>query len=257
MRDNSPGLKYLSMLLLLVAASTSVAGSLTAWSAFNASQQQLNIYLRSARADGSVTERQISTVGMNVTPTLQMDGSIIWLAWVDRADASRYRLRYSVLLSDSLETLETGVLETQDDYLYSPAITVSPEGTPWLTWAGFDGQDEDVRLSYYQSGAWRPQRTLTNNKVPDSLPRFEIGIDGSLEIRWEQTTALAVVSKARRVQPIGQYSILSGPPSRSMIQYKRHMSKQRPFIADKGLPLSLQNRRGVVLMGSQVELDSQ
>ncbi|MCP3956140.1 MAG: hypothetical protein GY697_28590, partial [Desulfobacterales bacterium] len=158
-----------------------------------------------------------------------------------------------VLLADSLTLIEIGKVETQEDQIYSPSITVTPEGTPWLAWAGFDGQDEEIRITHYENGRWMPERAVTNNNLPDSRPRFEIKANGGLLLVWEQATANAVTMKQSEVSPIENYSLSSGSPTETMIKYKKRMSQQRSFSSEQGLPASLGKRRKDILMGSKVE----
>ncbi len=234
-------------------SSLAVADSVMTWAAFDNDQQEMNIYLRTEVSGGSAIERQITHGGNNITPTLQMDGSIIWLAWVDRANAERFNLNYAVLLADSLTLIEIGKVETQEDQIYSPSITVTPEGTPWLAWAGFDGQDEEIRVTHYENGRWVQERAVTNNDVPDSRPRFEIKANGGLLLVWEQTTANAVIMKQSEILPIEKYSLSSDAPTETMIKYKKRMSQQRSFSPYKSLPTFLEKRRKDILMGSKVE----
>ncbi len=248
--------KTLSMLLLATFgfSSLAVADSVTTWAAFDNDQQEMNVYLRTEVSGGSAIERQITHGGVNITPTLQMDGSIIWLAWVDRAKAKQYDLNYAVLLAGSLDVIEMSRVTTQDNLIYSPSITVTPQGTPWLAWAGFDGQDEEIRATYYENGHWVPERAVTDNEISDSRPRLKIQADGSLLLSWEQVTPDGVIVKHSEISPIQAYSLSLGAPSEAMIKYKKRMAQQRSFSPEQGLPASLEKRRNDVLMGNKVEI---
>jgi hypothetical protein len=249
-------LKYFSTLLISMLLVISVAGadSVMTWSAYDGKQQGMNVYLRQESANGSAVERQMTHGGVNILPTLQMDGSIIWLAWVDQTDADRYVLKYAVVLAGTLTLIETGAVATQDARIYSPAITVSPQGTPWLAWAGFDGQDEEIRIAYYENGRWTPERAVTNNEIPDSVPRFEIQADGILQLNWEQTTSTAIISKHTNILPIAGYSLSRASPSEVIIEYKKRMGQKRQINPDKPLPAALEKRKKDILMGYLVEL---
>lgn len=224
------------------------------WSAFDGVQQGMNVYLRYEGANGQAVERQITQAGTHISPTLQMDGSIIWLAWVDRAESNQYALYYAVLLADSLTPIETGKLATQDARVYSPVVSVSPQGTPWLAWAGFDGEDEEIRLAHYENGRWQSERALTDNTMPDSQPRFAVLADGTLQLNWEQTTSTAVVTKHTTLAPILHYAQSLDSPSRAIIRYKKRMAQQRVFNPYEGLPAVLEQRHIDVLMGNRVEI---
>ena len=250
-------LKYFSTMLLglLLTVSVAAADSVMTWSAYDGSQQGMNVYVRKEAADDSAVERQITRGGTHLSPTLQMDGSIIWLAWIDRAEAKQYVLHYAVLLANSLTLIETGTVAAQDARIYSPSIAISPEGTPWLAWAGFDGQDEEIRISHYENGLWVSERSLTNNEIPDSKPRFEILSNGSLRLSWEQTTYAAVVQRQVNIAAIENYSLSLLSPSKAIIKYKKRMSQRRAFSNYTELPASLEKRRKDILMGNRVEFD--
>lgn len=249
-------LKYFSIILFAMLVNTSVASavSVMAWSAFDDKQQEANVYLRKELSSGSIVERQISQGGLNITPTLQVDGSIIWVAWVDRANPEQFDLYYAVLLANSLTLIEMGKVGIQDDHIYSPSLIVTPEGTPWLAWAGVNGKDEDIKISHYENGHWVTERAMTDNEIPDSRPRFEIKVDGGLLLSWEQTTSTAVITKQSEIIPIKDYSLSLSTPSEAMIKYKKRMAQQRLFSPEHRLPAFLRKRKEDVLMGSRVEL---
>lgn len=241
----------ISMLLII---SATAADSVMIWSAYDGEQQGMNVYLRQEAAKGSAVERQMTSGGVNILPTLQLDGSIIWLAWVDQTASDQYDLKYAVVLAGSLTLIETGTIATLDERIYSPAITVSPQGTPWLAWAGFDGKDEEIRIAYYENGRWVAERALTNNEIPDSEPRFKIQSDGILLLSWEQTTSTAIISKHANILPIAGYSLSQASPSEAIIEYKKRVGQQRQINPDKPLPAALEKRKKDFLMGNLVEL---
>jgi len=247
--------KALFALLVGALATFSVAAdSVMTWSEFDDDRQGLDVFLRYETSGGGIVEKQITHGGEHISPALQLDGSIIWLAWVDRAETDRYTLRYAVLLANSLTLIETGKLATQEARIYAPAISVSPEGTPWLAWAGFDGEDEEIRLAHYENGRWTEQRVLTDNSVPDSQPRFSIRADGGLQLNWEQTTAMAVVERKALIKPVENYSLSLRAPSRAMIRYRKRMAQQYGFDLFEGVPVELKEHRRRVLTGSRVEI---
>jgi len=250
--------KSLFALLLILGSITTVtpvvADSVMSWSEFESGTQDARIYLRRESKDKGIVERRISGPGIHITPTLQMDGSILWLAWIDRSDPQKYVLNYAVVLADTLSLIERGSLRVEDDQVYAPSITISPQGTPWLAWAGFDGKDEEIKISHYENGRWVQERAVTDNDVPDSIPRFNIQLDGSLLLSWEQTTPTAIITKREQVAAIENYADSLKNPSAAIIRYKKRMSGQAPFDAFKNLPDTLNKRKQNVYMGSRVEL---
>lgn len=59
------------------------------------------------------------------------------------------------------------------------------EGTLWLGWAGFDGSDDDIYVSRWESDGWSARRRVNRNDFqPDVLPQLAIGDDGKPRITW-------------------------------------------------------------------------
>lgn len=87
------------------------------------------------------------------------------------------------------------VLSDQMTTSLAPALVVDNNDTPWVFWAGNNGDDDDdIYMSRYSSGQWTgPERVNDDNAVPDILPEAGLDEGGNVWVSWQELTQAGYV----------------------------------------------------------------
>jgi len=129
------------------------------------------------------------------TLTVAPDGTL-WLAWssATKAEPDRSRLYISRWAGDRWATPRPvppgdGVLAAKQ-----PILAAAPDGTLWLAWVGFDGNDTEIYAVSGDGRTWsRPRRVSSDDTDPlayDTHPRLAVGADGKPWLAWVSSEGL-------------------------------------------------------------------
>ena len=69
-----------------------------------------------------------------------------------------------------------------------PVLAPAPDGSLWLAWVGFDGNDDEIYAARWDGITWsEPWRVSDDDTDPaayDTQPRLAVGADGSVWVAW-------------------------------------------------------------------------
>ncbi len=233
--------------------STALADNWLSWAEFDRDGENIQIYLSRVTEGEAGPVIQVTQRGMNLAPAAMETSDALWLAWVDRSNRFDYRLRYARLDPQTLNTLESGTLATSDRKTYGPSLGISPQGNPVLAWSGLDGKDEEIRLAEYSQGRWGPERPITDNEFPDTLPQFNQTVDGKLLLSWEQLNTEGIFT-ATYILPQNYVSAITNDAIMLSPAGAADQDEEQPSRTDSPvmqLPASLSARQERFLMGSR------
>ncbi len=185
---------------LLFGMSVAHAGVWSTWAEMDEDHFGIQIYLAYLEQSQVTSIHQLSHQGANVTPSLALDQAFTWVVWVDRASAVQYQLNFAQLDTESKRLLQVGVIQTKDAKIYAPSIDTTVSGHPIVAWSGFDGHDEEIRLSHYIQGQWTTETPITDNQIPDTKPFFTSGEQDQTLLNWEQISSSAIQSQSTLIK---------------------------------------------------------
>lgn len=106
-----------------------------------------------------------------------------WVVWTgyDGISTSIYCRHY-----DGRSWSETRQVDSVDIYWDSnPAITFDKNNTPWVTWVGSDGKDDDIYVSYWNGKSWaQPAMVNSDDFTPDVMPVIFTDENKNLIVVW-------------------------------------------------------------------------
>lgn len=75
-----------------------------------------------------------------------------------------------------------------------PALAAAPDGTFWLAWIGFDGNDDEIFASHWDGSGWSPPELVGQDDddplAYDAHPRLAVGDDGLPWLVWVSSQGL-------------------------------------------------------------------
>ncbi|MBN1522562.1 MAG: hypothetical protein JW928_08515 [Candidatus Aureabacteria bacterium] len=133
--------------------------------------EQMEVYIQEFRdGEWGVAIQVTESLSYNLSPalTLMPDGTL-WVAWSssDKEGTSIHARRYK----DGLWSKEYIVSSDDEFDDTQPSLDISPEGTPFIVWAGSDGHDDEILFSTFRNGTWAKEVQVNfPNTVPDIDP---------------------------------------------------------------------------------------
>ena len=117
-----------------------------------------------------------------ILPTLAKNtNNEIWVVWNVLRDG-KGRLRYCHFQNEKWG--ESYNLKTQNETDMAPSLHLDTSGTPWLVWAGLNG-DDDIFFSRWDGKRWTdPELINSNDAWPDILPVISNNEAGQLQVKW-------------------------------------------------------------------------
>lgn len=120
----------------------------------------------------------------DLTPAAAIDNNgnpwIVWAGW-DGINTSIYCRYYNG--KDWSNPLQVDDVDLYADT--TPAIVVDKNNTPWITWAGSDGRDDDIYISHWNGKNWSsPLMVNTDDSTPDIMPVVSFDRQNNLILIW-------------------------------------------------------------------------
>ncbi len=166
-----------------------------AWSDSDGQQEQ--IYF-SSYVDG-VWQKPVQLTEGNSLDYLPSTGKggdgRTWVVWSSKQE-NTIALMYSVKSGNNWaqpRTIDTGMRSNT-----AVSLIVDQEDVPWIVWAGFDGNDDEIFWARWEDGQWgAPEHVAAANDVPDLLPVLSMDGQGVLSVRWQSFNGERYVSTSR------------------------------------------------------------
>jgi lysophospholipase L1-like esterase len=109
-----------------------------------------------------------------------------WLAWTvsNREMSGIYASHWAGTGWSRPEVVPAGKWTDVDE----PTLAAAPDGTLWLAWVGFDGEDDGIVASHWDGGAWSSPQQVSADEDDASLydrqPRLVVGEGGEAWLVW-------------------------------------------------------------------------
>lgn len=117
-----------------------------------------------------------------ITPAISSDKDSSWVVFIEN-NGSAGRVKAIKSAENQWQRLPEIPSNTQNDW--GPTIIIDHKGTPWLAWAGYDGNDDDIYYTFWNGNEWiSPGKVNTDDDWPDTLPKLALNKEGSPELRW-------------------------------------------------------------------------
>lgn len=137
-----------------------------------------------------------------------------WVAWAgdDGTDEDIYFSRW-----DGSEWDAPQQINQDDDYPdITPTIGLAPNGQPWISWLGFDGDRYDTYTVYWRQNHWSPEKKTEDSKLLRNMAR-------------DQSTRIPDLPARARNRLMGAVFLRKGGEIQSLservIPLKAHMEK--------------------------------
>ena len=149
--------------------------------------------LRLARPDGSIAllpePAPRSAARLDEPTPLVAAGTLAGLAWLEGATRESYGVRYAPWTGAGWGAVETVAAPGPGSQLALAALVLA-DGRRLLTWAGYDGHDDEILYALRApDGRWSaPARVAGDNEVPDITPAVAAapGPDGGALVAWSR-----------------------------------------------------------------------
>lgn len=95
---------------------------------------------------------------------------------------------------------------------FFPVAAAAADGTPWLAWQEFRGQNLDVMAARYEGGNWSEAVRVSDSEANDWAPDLAPAPDGSVWVAWDSYERGSYGIYVRRLRSEGAGPVVELPP---------------------------------------------
>ncbi len=138
-------------------------------------------YMSDAGTRERITNNEFDDLYPSTVLGLNGERHIVWIGFEDEDENGEifYAYRNSGAWSRPTKLTDNSVSDT------SPTVVIDLNGTVWIAWCHFDGEDDEIYCMRSVGNDWsNPERVNTDDATPDICPVFETDSDGKLCLTW-------------------------------------------------------------------------
>ncbi len=95
---------------------------------------------------------------------------------------------------------------------YFPVAATAADGSPWVAWQEFRGQDLDIMAARQEDGHWSEAVRVSDSDANDWAPDIAAAPDGSVWVAWDSYERGSYGIYVRRLHGQGEDPVLELPP---------------------------------------------